>query len=260
MNIWGGVDNAEGYKKHGGVNYTLMQYNTTKYHKYDKMALNKQKTDPELGLLIQRRLESVGVNTPSINNDKFGKKQLEIIEENFKNIMIALGLDIYDDSLNKTPHRVANMLLFETFWGLDTRNFPKCTTVDNKMNYDEMVVECGISVQSVCEHHFVAIDGLATVGYMPKGKVLGLSKMNRIVEYFSRRPQIQERLTSQIWHALNYVLETDDIAVTIDAKHHCVKSRGVEDAGSKTVSSKIGGVFKNNPHTRAEFFSLLRKS
>jgi GTP cyclohydrolase I len=125
------------------------------------------------------------------------------------------------------------------------------------MHYDEMVVERGVNVQSNCEHHFVIIDGLATVGYIPKQKVLGLSKINRIVEYFSKRPQIQERLTEQIYHALQFILETDDIAVVIHAQHSCVKSRGVEDTGSSTITSKLGGCFKNEAQVRAEFMRLV---
>ena len=121
-----------------------------------------------------------------------------------------------------------------------------------------MIVERNISVQSNCEHHFVVIDGLATVAYVPKKNVLGLSKINRIVEYFAKRPQIQERLTEQVYHALEYILDTDNIAVSIDASHFCVKSRGVEDTGSSTVTSKMGGAFKNDSTTRAEFLSLTR--
>ena len=149
------------------------------------------------------------------------------------------------------------MYVNEIFWGLDYEAFPKCTTVDNKMKYDEMVVERNVNVQSNCEHHFVVIDGVATVGYIPKQKVLGLSKINRVVEYFSKRPQIQERLTEQVYHALQYILETDDIAVVIDAQHYCVKSRGVEDVGSSTVTSKLGGVFKKDPAVRTEFMNIV---
>jgi GTP cyclohydrolase I len=128
------------------------------------------------------------------------------------------------------------------------------------MKYDEMVVERNINVQSNCEHHFVVIDGLATVGYIPNEKVLGLSKINRIVEYFSKRPQIQERLTEQIYHALQYILATDNIGVVIDAQHYCVKSRGVEDTGSSTVTSKLGGCFKNDPAVRTEFMNIVNKA
>ena len=174
--------------------------------------------------------------------------------------MTTLGLDLTDDSLIDTPKRVAKMYVNEIFWGLDYEAFPKCTAVSNKMQYDEMVVERCINVQSNCEHHLVVIDGFATVGYIPSRKVLGLSKMNRIVEYFSKRPQIQERLTEQVWHALEYILETDNIAVVIDAQHFCVKSRGVEDVGSSTVTSKLGGMFRKDPTVRAEFMALSRKS
>jgi GTP cyclohydrolase I len=125
------------------------------------------------------------------------------------------------------------------------------------MKYDEMVVERNVSVQSNCEHHFVVIDGLATVAYIPKQKVLGLSKINRIVEYFSKRPQIQERLTEQVYYALQYILDTDNIAVVIDAQHYCVKSRGVEDTGSSTITSKLGGCFKTDPAARAEFMNIV---
>jgi GTP cyclohydrolase I len=171
--------------------------------------------------------------------------------------MRVLGLDLSDDSLIETPKRVAKMYVNEIFWGLDYDAFPKCTTVDNKMKYDEMVIERNVNVQSNCEHHFVVIDGVATVAYIPKQKVLGLSKINRIVEYFAKRPQIQERLTEQVYHALQFILETDDIAVVIDAQHYCVKSRGVEDVGSSTVTSKIGGVFKSDPSVRLEFMNIV---
>jgi GTP cyclohydrolase I len=126
------------------------------------------------------------------------------------------------------------------------------------MNYDEMVVERNVNVQSNCEHHFVIIDGLATVAYVPNEKVLGLSKINRIVEYFAKRPQIQERLTEQVFHALCFILETDNVAVMIDAQHYCVKSRGVEDTGSSTVTTKLGGGFKTDAAARAEFLSIAR--
>ena len=149
------------------------------------------------------------------------------------------------------------MYVQEIFWGLDYDAFPKCTTVDNKMHYDEMVVERNVNVQSNCEHHFVIIDGYATVGYIPKDKVLGLSKINRVVEYFCKRPQIQERLTEQVYHALQLILGTDNIAVVIHAEHYCVRSRGVEDTGSSTVTSRLGGCFKSDPAVRAEFMKLV---
>ena len=220
------------------------------------MAHNKDKTDSELGLKVHKHLVSIGLETPFNEVTSSNKDKISIIEKNFKNILDTLGLDLSDDSLRDTPRRVAKMYVDEIFWGMHYESFPKCTTVDNRIEYDEMVMERGISVQSTCEHHFVIIDGFATVAYIPKEKVLGLSKMNRIVEYFSKRPQIQERLTAQIWHALNYILGTDNVAVLIDAQHYCVKSRGVEDTGCSTITSKLGGIFKDNVHTRNEFMLL----
>lgn len=224
------------------------------------MSFQKLKCDPELGLAVHAHLLAKGVETPMIDQDPNDPKcfnKLIIIEEKFKDIMTALGLDLTDDSLIDTPKRVAKMYVREIFWGLDFEAFPKCTAVDNKMKYDEMVIERNISVQSNCEHHLVVIDGLATVGYIPDQKVLGLSKINRVVEYFSKRPQIQERLTEQIYHALQYILNTDNIAVVIDAQHYCVKSRGVEDVGSSTITSKLGGCFKSDPAVRAEFMNIV---
>jgi len=223
------------------------------------MSYNKTKTDPELGQRVHEHLVKMGVETPTTPNNYDRKEKIDHIEAHFTHIMRILGLDLSDDSLMDTPKRVAKMYVNEIFWGLDYEAFPKCTAVDNKMKYNEMVCERNINVQSNCEHHFVVIDGLATVAYVPNQKVLGLSKINRIVEYFSKRPQIQERLTEQVFHALQYILETEDVAVMIDAQHYCVKSRGVEDTGSSTVTSKLGGGFKSDPAARAEFYQLARK-
>lgn len=223
------------------------------------MSFNKTKTDPELGRKVHEHLVAMGVETPTFKTSLSAKEKIDEIERGFKHIMLVLGLNIDDDSLCETPNRVAKMYVNEIFWGLDPEAFPKCTTVDNKMMYDEMVIERNINVQSNCEHHFVVIDGKATVAYIPKSKVLGLSKINRVVEYFSKRPQIQERLTEQIYHALQYILKTDDIAVVIDAQHYCVKSRGVEDVGSSTITSKLGGDFKTDLALRAEFMNLVNK-
>ena len=225
------------------------------------MSYNKTKTDPVLGQQVHQFLVSKGVETP-INpaNELERTAKISLIEDHFTEIMSVLGLDLTDDSLAETPKRVAKMYVNEIFWGLDYEAFPKCTTVINKMGYDEMVVERNINVQSNCEHHFVVIDGKATVAYIPNEKVLGLSKINRIVEYFSKRPQIQERLTEQIFWALTYILDTENIAVVIDAQHYCVKSRGVEDVGSSTVTSKIGGWFKDRPPLREEFMAIVNKS
>ena len=223
------------------------------------MALNKTKTDPELGRRVHDHLVLNRVETPTVTNELTDAEKTDRIEHHFRGIMEALGLDLEDDSLMDSPRRVAKMFVSEIFWGLDYDNFPKCTAVENKMRYDEMVVERNISVMSSCEHHFVVIDGNATVAYIPGQHVLGLSKLNRIVEYFAKRPQIQERLTEQIYFALQYILGTDDIAVVVDAIHYCVRSRGVEDHGSSTVTSKLGGRFRTDPALRAEFMSIVNK-
>lgn len=227
------------------------------------MALNKNKTDAELGMEIQEYLQELGVETPLLAEqpaeyqlDEYEK--IKVIEHNIKSTMQALGLDLENDSLQNTPMRVAEMYVNETFYGLKPENFPKITVVENEFNYDEMLVEKNINIMSVCEHHFVGIVGKATIGYIPNGSVIGLSKLNRVAEYFARRPQVQERLTAQIYHALCYILDTEQVAVVIDADHFCVKSRGIEDTGSSTITSKLGGGFKDDPATRAEFMALAR--
>ena len=220
------------------------------------MSYNKVKTDPGLGQKVHEYLVSVGVETPVNNNGLSRQEKIDKIENNFNQILDTLGLDRRDDSLIDSPKRIAKMYVNEIFWGLDYEAFPKATVVENKMKYNEMVIVKNISVQSYCEHHFVVIDGLACVAYVPKEKVLGLSKINRIVEYFAKRPQIQERLTEQVYHALSFILETEDVAVMIDAQHYCVKSRGVEDTGSSTITSRLGGGFKSDHKARTEFLSL----
>ena len=221
------------------------------------MAYNKTKTDPELGRRVHEHLVKMGVETPVIDNGLSRTDKIDLIETQFTEVMRVLGLDLNDDSLMDTPKRVAKMYVNEIFWGLDYEAFPKCTAVDNKMKYDEMVIERNINVQSNCEHHFVVIDGVATVAYIPNERVLGLSKLNRVVEYFAKRPQIQERLTEQVYHALSYILDTENIGVIVDAQHYCVKSRGVEDVGSSTITSKLGGCFKNDPAVRNEFMNIV---
>lgn len=223
------------------------------------MSYNKTKCDPILGQQVHEHLLNCGVETPVVPNKLIRTDKIHIIEGHFAEIMKTLGLDLSDDSLIETPKRWAKMAVNEVLWGLDFEAFPKCTTVQNKMKYDEMVVERGVAVYSTCEHHILPIVGRATVAYIPKEKVLGLSKINRVVEYFSKRPQIQERLSEQIYHALQFILETDDIAVMIEAEHLCVASRGVEDTGSSTVTSKLGGSFKSDPATRAEFYQMARQ-
>ena len=215
-------------------------------------------SDHELGKEIHKHLVNVGIETPMIRQYEFDTHQKKKkIEEHFREIMKVLDLDLTDDSLEETPNRVAKMYVDELFRGLDYSHFPKCTVIDNKMA-SELVVVKGVNVSSSCEHHFVTIDGTATVAYIPDGKVLGLSKINRIVQFFSQRPQVQERLTNQIWHSLNYILGTENIAVYIDAVHYCVKSRGVRDQSSQTVTNKLGGEFMSDHALRSEFMSIAR--
>ena len=217
------------------------------------------KTDEQLGLQVKQFLIDKGVETPMVDNGLTDDEKIAEIKDKFTDIMNALGLDLADDSLIDTPNRVAKMYVKEIFFGLDYKHFPKATTVDNKMKYDEMVIERNINVQSNCEHHFVIIDGSCHISYIPKNKVLGLSKLNRIVQFFSKRPQIQERLTEQIYYALSYILDTADIGVIIEAAHYCVKSRGIQDVNSDTVTSKMGGCFKTDPEARKEFLSIVNK-
>lgn len=224
------------------------------------MKTDSTNANDELGAEIQEHLTNLGVETPrssqalTVFTSKASKDSLAV---HTRAMMEGLGLDMTDDSLAETPARVAKMWANELFWGLDYNNFPKATVVENKLDYDEMVLERDITVYSTCEHHLLPIIGNAYVAYIPGKTVLGLSKLNRIVEFFSRRPQIQERLTAQIFHALTYLLGTEDVAVCIAAEHMCVKVRGVEDACSDTVTSKLGGAFKSYGPARAEFFSLI---
>lgn len=191
--------------------------------------------------------------TPHANPKLSPDQQVEAIAQKFKEIMEILGLDLTDDSLKETPRRVAKMYVQELFSGLRKENFPKLTVIENKMDYDQMIVSKHVGIMSVCEHHFQTIDGLATIAYIPNHKVVGLSKINRIAKFFSRRPQVQERLTKQIADCLEYALGTEHVAVHIDARHYCLVSRGVEDAKSSTATCDLRGDFKRKPDTRAEF-------
>lgn len=183
--------------------------------------------------------------------------RIALIEKHFSAIMAILGLDLNDDSLKDTPRRVAKMYVKEIFSGLDPANKPKITLFENPYRYGQMLVEKNIAVHSNCEHHFVPIVGKAHVAYISQGNVIGLSKLNRIVQYYSRRPQVQERLTVQIAGMLKEALGTEDVAVYIDAYHHCVSSRGVRDEGSSTVTVEYCGKFRQ-PDTRNEFLSYIR--
>lgn len=174
----------------------------------------------------------------------------------FEEIMEVMGLDLTDDSLKGTPKRVAKMYIDEIFSGLNPQNKPKVALFDNKYQYNQMLVEKNISFYSNCEHHFVPIIGKAHVAYISSGKVIGLSKLNRIVQYYAKRPQVQERLTNQIANELKQILDTEDIAIIIDAKHLCVSSRGIKDDTSATVTSYYGGVF-NTPEKIAELQNYI---
>jgi GTP cyclohydrolase I len=204
-------------------------------------------------IAVRDALRKRGLETPILESGLSTEAKTQRIEAHFTEIMNLLGLDLTDDSLADTPRRIAKMYVSEIFSGLDYRNFPKVTVVENKMRYDEMIRVGGIDLSSTCEHHFITIDGKATVAYIPKTKVIGLSKLNRIVAFFARRPQIQERLTEQVLLSLQTLLETDDVAVSITAVHFCVKARGVRDAGSSTTTTALGGVFKHSAATRKEF-------
>lgn len=218
-------------------------------------------TDAVLGYEVHDHLVELGIETPmdkmSPENIKANGGVLQNIHKAHAITMQVLGLDLKDDSLHETPNRVAKMYCQEIFTGLEYENFPKCSTFDNKMKMDEMVLVKGADVLSVCEHHFVAFIGKAHVAYIPNTKVLGLSKFHRVVDFFSRRPQVQERLTLQIYEALKYILKTDDIAVVIEAEHLCVRLRGVKQ-DSTTITSKMGGKFMDKPALREEFLALAK--
>jgi GTP cyclohydrolase IA len=188
--------------------------------------------------------------------EKDDELKIELIEKHFKEIMQILGLDLNDDSLKGTPHRVAKMYVKEIFSGLNPDNKPKAKLFENKYNYDEMLVEKDITFYSNCEHHFVPIIGKAHVAYISSGYVIGLSKINRIVQYFAKRPQVQERLNVQILNELKQALKTEDVAVVLDAAHLCVASRGVNDVNSRTVTAQYSGRFKEEG-TKLEFLKYI---
>ena len=198
--------------------------------------------------------------TPQVENNLTNIEKKEKITSLFTEIMNTLGLDLTDDSLAETPHRVAKMYVDEIFYGLEASKFPKITIVENKFGYDHAVIEVNIVTNSHCEHHFVPIIGKTHIAYIPKDKVIGLSKLNRIVDYFAKRPQIQERLTLQIHQSLVSILETEDVAVVTDAMHACVKTRGVKDVTSMTRTSKLSGAFKADTCHRAEFLNTIPRA
>ena len=212
------------------------------------------------------RIEEIGENHVAtsaenpIRPDAFDisdEEKIVKIEKSVKDILHTLGMDLTDDSIQGTPKRVAKAFINEMFMGLNPKNKPKASTFDNNYNYGEMLVEKNIVLYSTCEHHLLPIIGRAHVAYISDGKVIGLSKMNRIVEYFSKRPQVQERLTMQIVQAMQEALGTEDVACVIDAKHLCVNSRGIKDIESSTVTSEFGGKFKEK-ETKKEFLQYLQ--
>ena len=206
-------------------------------------------------IMVREALIEKGLETPLIDNGLSNVQKYERIKKSMTEVVAALGLDLTDDSLVETPHRIAKMYVQEIFSGLDYSSFPKITVIENKMGAEEMITVDDISVTSTCEHHFVVIDGVAKVAYIPSKKIIGLSKINRIVNFFAQRPQVQERLTRQILVALQTILETDNVAVSIKATHYCVKSRGVKDSNSQTSTTALGGCFKD-ANTRAEFLAV----
>jgi GTP cyclohydrolase IA len=189
--------------------------------------------------------------------DKSDAEKMNVIENHFFEIMHELGLDMTDDSLKGSPHRVAKMFIQEIFSGLNPANKPKISIFDNSYHYDKMLVEADISFNSTCEHHFLPIFGKAHIGYVSSGKVIGLSKLNRIVDYYSRRPQVQERLIMQIFNELKIVLNTENVIVVMEAKHLCVSSRGIKHESSYTSTIQYGGIF-DNKENRDDFFNLLK--
>lgn len=217
----------------------------------DKQAA---KLSTEAALVRQALIEN-GLETPMIETGLSSAEKYERIKGLMSEVVNTLGLDLADDSLAETPHRIAKMYVHEVFSGLDYQHFPRLSLVENKMNAREMIKVRDIGLTSTCEHHFVTIDGQAKVAYIPSDKIIGLSKINRIVRFFGQRPQIQERLTRQILVALQTLLNTENVAVSIDATHYCVKSRGVMDANSMTTTTALGGCFEENIHTRAEFLN-----
>ena len=206
-------------------------------------------------ILVRDTLIEHGLETPMIDTGLTPEQKYQRIRGLMADVVETLGLDLRDDSLAETPHRIAKMYVHEIFSGLDYTHFPKLSLIDNKMGADEMVKIREIDLTSTCEHHFVTIDGVAKVAYIPRDKIIGLSKINRIVRFFGQRPQVQERLTRQILVALQALLGTEDVAVSIDATHYCVKSRGVMDTNSQTSTTALGGCFRENIHTRAEFLN-----
>ena len=204
---------------------------------------------------------SSNVDTPLLKNafEKSDEEKISKIQTHFSNIMQELGLDLSDDSLSGTPYRFAKMYVKELFYGLNPKNRPKLSTFENKYGYNKMLIEQNINIDSSCEHHFLPIVGQAHIGYIPKKKVIGLSKINRLVDYYAHRPQVQERLCIQILKDLQETLETKDVIIVINAKHMCVSSRGIKDKSSFTTTIEFGGCFEELEYRNSFFDSLKFK-
>jgi GTP cyclohydrolase I len=217
---------------------------------------NQSKMISDEARLVRDALQAEGLETPMVDNSLSAEEKRAKIQSNMREIMQTLGLDLNDDSLQDTPKRIAKMYVNEIFSGLDYSLFPKITQIENKMKIEQPVQVTNISLTSTCEHHFVTIDGTATVSYIPNKTVIGLSKINRLVSFFAQRPQVQERLTQQVMVALQALTGTKDVAVSINATHYCVKSRGIRDTNSYTKTSSLGGAFNTDRDLRREFFQL----
>ena len=239
--------------KHPSNNNTKRDFSMLVHPSRDYVPANESELSDE-AVAVRNALLDAGLETPmdttaSLSNEAKVRRIKSLMTE----VLNVLGLDLNDDSLQDTPQRIAKMYVQEIFSGLDYKTFPKISAVENKMQVDEMVKVSDISVTSTCEHHFVVIDGVAKVAYIPGDKVLGLSKINRIVNFFAQRPQVQERLTRQILVAMQTLLGTEDVAVTVDARHYCVIASGIKDNGSSTETSAFGGVFKTDAEQRHRF-------
>jgi GTP cyclohydrolase IA len=223
------------------------------------MNVTKMNGASEPAWTIRDEHIATSVNSP-LREDAFemnDELKIQLIQKHFKEIMNIMGLDLTDDSLRETPHRVAKMFVKEIFSGLNPANKPDIKLFENKYQYNEMLIEKNIALYSYCEHHFVPIIGKAHVAYVSNGKVIGLSKINRLVQYYAKRPQVQERLTNQIAEAIKEALQTDDVAIVIDAVHLCVASRGVNDTNSSTITSYYSGKFKEDT-VKNEFLALIK--
>jgi len=213
--------------------------------------------DKELGLEVKNHLIEEGIENPTI--EVLGDQKKEV-EKFAAKMLESIGIDLSNSSTKGTPRRLAKMFVDELFWGLNYDNFPALQVTEDEYGvYDSMIIEKAIPVKSMCEHHLMPIKGICSIAYIPNKKILGLSKLNRVVRFFSRRPQIQERLTEQIHAAMAWVLETDDVAVHMSAEHFCVSHRGVEDHGTVTETMRLSGAFKEDPAARSEFTQTVNK-